>query len=161
METWLKVNKTSGTGNDTLIVTCEANTGLEREGTITIKTQGNKIVEVKINQKKLEDMKFIYIDPVSSTATSTDGPLTGQQLYNIVSDKTWGENYVITINNGYGCDTVVTSKKLGTTVTLHTALNVSAPSASKITLFGTTVSITQEGDLSTFSGMYNIAPLSE
>lgn len=61
MESWIKVNKTSGTGNDTVLITLEPNeSSKDRTGTVDVTTSTlNKILN--ITQKGISVMDNFYV----------------------------------------------------------------------------------------------------
>lgn len=50
MESWISVDKTSGSGNSSVKVTTSVNGGADRKTTITIRTKGGKTASVICSQ---------------------------------------------------------------------------------------------------------------
>lgn len=53
MENWIHLNKTSGSGSDSINVTCDSNSSVERSTIITVKTTSGKSIPVNISQDQV------------------------------------------------------------------------------------------------------------
>lgn len=83
MESWIKVNKTSGTGNDTVSITLEPNeSSKDRTGTVDVATSTlNKILSITQKSQAMD----VYVINVSDKGT---GSISNVYKNSVLGDKT-------------------------------------------------------------------------